>query len=495
MTDSAKTSFELPTDPAALDALLEECRFRADPLADGVIDEILGGVDHVDAEDATWQGRLERIRAVNKVIATWTTNGLARNWRGGEHEQQLGIAEPLERYVRDAGKPPAWATPTQLAHAETLFQESGVLPVAILFCASLPECYVLPDLSMVLQATAQLKDHTEYRLRATGSMIFPLMMRGGLTSDSGGGVAQVLKVRLIHATIRHLILRDSPERLLAILHSDASESVSVAANPAVADGSMYGTLLAHGWQLNEEGMPCDQEELAYTLLTFSYVCLRSMRQLGVAASPEDEAAYLHLWNVMGHYLGIDPRLMVQDMASAERLFAQMQVRGRKRWAQTPIGADPRPALGQALMRAMESLLGDGVIRHFPVLMTRYLCGPLNAREIGVVDRAPGVARLLFFGGMAVTKLIDRALRWISPQFSICRLIARIFGYRVIMTFLMTQTRPLNLPDALGGQAQTVVAAWGNDPHAPQWVNRVEDWVTMRGDWRDTRKTTPTSATP
>lgn len=497
MTESKDPSFQLPESADALEALLEECRFLADPIADGVIDEILGGVDHIDDDDQDWQRRLDRIRAVNAVLSTWTTNAAVWNWRGDQPTRDAGIAAPLERFVAEVGHLPDWVDAQKLARAETLFQESGVLPVAILFCASLPECYVLPDLSLVLQATAQLEAHTEYRIRATGSMIFPLMMRGGLTNGGGAGIAGVLKVRLIHAMIRHLILRDSPERMLHAMRTKSGTAGVVAANTSFADGKMYGTLLAHGWQLEEEGMPCDQEELAYTLLTFSYVCLRSMRRLGVPADPNDEAAYLYLWNVMGHFLGVDRRLMVEDVKSGERLFAQIQARGRKRWAQTAPQQDPRPALGQALMRAMESLLGSGLIRHFPVLMTRYLCGPVNAREIGVVDRAPTIARVVFFTGMAVTKFIDRVLRLIAPQFSVCRLVARTLGYRVIMKFLMDQTRPLQLPESLRARVVETVAKWGNDPHAPKWVNRVEDWVTMPGDWRDTGVTNPrqTSATP
>jgi hypothetical protein len=78
--------------------------------------------------------------------------------------------------------------------------EYGALSVTMLFCSSLPECYVIPDLAAVLHATGQLETHTDYRIRATGAMIFPVMMAGGLTAPDGGGIAQILKVRLIHHT-------------------------------------------------------------------------------------------------------------------------------------------------------------------------------------------------------------------------------------------------------------------------------------------------------
>ncbi|MCB2042404.1 MAG: DUF2236 domain-containing protein, partial [Rhodoferax sp.] len=65
------------------------------------------------------------------------------------------------------------------------FYEYGPLSCILLFCASLPECYVLPDLATVLHRAGQLEQHTEYRIRSTAAMIFPVMMRGGLSDASG----------------------------------------------------------------------------------------------------------------------------------------------------------------------------------------------------------------------------------------------------------------------------------------------------------------------
>ena len=65
-----------------------------------------------------------------------------------------------------------------------------MLSCTLLFCASLPECYVLPDLAEVLHTTGQLEQRTDWRIRSTAAMIFPVMMRGGLTTPAGGGVAR-----------------------------------------------------------------------------------------------------------------------------------------------------------------------------------------------------------------------------------------------------------------------------------------------------------------
>ena len=65
--------------------------------------------------------------------------------------------------------------------------DHGALSCILLFCASLPECYVVPDLSSVLHTTGQLEQNTEYRIRSTAAMIFPVMLHGGL-SHRGAGV-------------------------------------------------------------------------------------------------------------------------------------------------------------------------------------------------------------------------------------------------------------------------------------------------------------------
>ena len=181
---------------------LAEARLRADPLADTTIERVLEGCA---GPAEMWL----RIGMVNQQLASWQTNADLDHWRATP-DTPACVAEALEGYVRAARPLPAWADASRIGRAESAFMDMSMLSCTLLFCASLPECYVLPDLSAVLHVAGQLERHTDYRIRATAAMIFPVMMKGGLTSASGGGIAQIIKVRLIHATIRHLILRGTP---------------------------------------------------------------------------------------------------------------------------------------------------------------------------------------------------------------------------------------------------------------------------------------------
>lgn len=459
---------------AANEAELNAMQLDTDPLADDTIARILGpwpaGMPEPDAPQ--WQA----IATVNRVIAQWTDNASLHTWQPGDGVP-APIAQALRDYVDAAQALPPWADARKIARAEQLFMEHGALSCLLLFCASLPECYVIPDLSAVLHTSGQLEQHTEYRIRATAAMIFPVMLHGGLTRPQGCGVAQVLKVRLIHATIRNLILHGNPQDAGGRLRPGQVPALALQAGIPV---TMYRAMYARGWNLAQQGAPCNQEEQAYTLLTFGYVFLRGMRRLGIGLPPADEEAFLHAWNVIGHILGIDNALMVHNMHQGASLMAQMQERGRA----SPVTPDPRPALGQALMQTMAQAIPWGPAKAFPPLMTHYLCGTQTAQDLGIDTRAvPWTSKLLFHGLLGTARAIDRLVRLLLPRFSLTRMLARAVSYQFMSRLLMSQTRPLQLPEELLNPMQEAVARWSDDPRAPAWVNRLEDRLTTAGTWR------------
>lgn len=439
---------------------------RADPLADDTIAAILSGF-----EGSQW----DAIATVNRLLAQWQTNADVAGWQAPPGTPER-IAAALQAYLAAGSTLPAWADAEKIGRAEELFFGMGMMSCSLLFCASLPECYVVPDLAGVLHVAGQLEAHCDYRVRSTAAMIFPVMMKGGLTTPEGGGIAQILKVRLIHATIRHLILRGNPS------------SMQNAAVPALDAPcrNVYDTLFNHGWDVPANGLPCNQEELAYTLLTFHYIFLRGLRQLGLGLPQQDEQAYLHAWNVVGHVLGIESALMVQDMERAATSFNDLQARGRA----SPYLPDPRPALGAALMKAMQDEIPLRVLKPFPVLLTRYLCGDAARVDLALDQRVNLLSRLLFIAGMGLARGIDSLVRLVLPGFSICRMITRIFGYQFTVKFLMDQTRPLKLPATLLNQVEHTVRSWGDDPSAPRWMNALEARLAGRRARRATGGSQP-----
>jgi hypothetical protein len=232
-------------------------------------------------------------------------------------------------------------------------------------------------------------------------------------------------------------------------------------------------MIAHGWRLKQEGLPCNQLQLSYTLLTFHYVYLRSLHKLAIPFRPRAEQAYLHTWSVVGHILGIDAAHMPGNMEQAESLFTRMQAWGRSR----PLGllpdgqaaTDPRPKLGQALMAVMETYLPWNVLKPFPVLLTRELCGPATSRDIGIDGPVSLVSRFIYSSVMEAVRAIDAVGRVFNRDFCLTRLITDAIGYRAITQFLLQQTRRLSLPDHLASQVQQMSGHWAGKGRMRRWL--------------------------
>ena len=208
---------------AISDAALADMQHHADPLADKTIADILGDWPAGDvAVDAPQWARND---TVNRLFGQWADNATLVGWTAQGEGVDAAMADALNYYVQTAQVLPDWADARKIERAEKLFMEHGALSCILLFCASLPECYVIPDLSSVLHTSGQLEQNAEYRIRSTAAMIFPVMMHGGL-SHPGAGVAQVLKVRLIHATIRNLILHGSPQSAVAQLLAGGAGNIA-----------------------------------------------------------------------------------------------------------------------------------------------------------------------------------------------------------------------------------------------------------------------------
>src|SRR5262249_1816707 len=118
------------------------------------------------------------------------------------------------------------------------------------------------------------------RLFRTMQMVVDVMEPGGL-GPQGYGIRTVQKVRLIHAAIRYHLLH------------------------AKWDGSL--------------GIPINQEDLAGTLLTFSFFPMEGLRKLGANISADAAQAYFETWCAVGRLLGVTPEMIPNDLEAAAEL--------------------------------------------------------------------------------------------------------------------------------------------------------------------------------
>jgi hypothetical protein len=177
---------------------------------------------------------------------------------------------------------PLWVDWDVLDRGGALLLRAGPLGGLVLALKSLVSGYRSPAGNKPLAFSGRLTEQAPRRLRETGRFIQTTIQKGGLRPHADG-YSLTLKVRLIHAGVRRMILRS-------------------------------GRWNAEAW-----GAPVNQHDQMGTSLLFSAVLLEGLEQLGVRIPREDADAYMHLWRYSGYLMGIDPELLPSTQAEGDRL--------------------------------------------------------------------------------------------------------------------------------------------------------------------------------
>ena len=372
------------------DALLDRMRKLGDPVADGPVAAVLerGGVD-----------------AVSAIMRT-----LVRVDQPVPEE----LPDEIQDYLVETVPLPEWADLRRIKRGQQLFETWGVQIAVCLFCASLPSSYAAANGVKVLYLTARLDTDARRRVMETGQFLIDVLAVGGLDDERGKGRRTIQRVRLMHAAVRHLI-KARNEQTPGMWHPD--------------------------W-----GTPINQEDLAGTLLAFSYVVADPLRRLGVRVPAKDVDAYLHLWNVIGHLLGVRDELLVRDVADAAALVDTIRRRQFK--------ASPE---GQELTGALLNLLDEQTPFHrfddtIPPLI-RHLIGDetadlLRVPKSDLADDLGWLARIANWFFVHVLGRIERDL----PRYQLMSRMAPAFG-RDLLDALFKLERggeraPFDIPDHL-----------------------------------------------
>ncbi len=272
---------------------------------------------------------------------------------------------------------PDWVDPAKIQLGAKLWQQNTLPTLIVLYSASLPACYLIKNGIPALYQTDKLRkvDYIFQRIYETGLMLADTMDPGGISvikdvnvdenelllqalqnldsegnwqqhgrlcqrenSESGipleqqdvqneidrlaekstrylwgKGYLAAKKVRFLHASMRYML--NSPQRCCPFGHVD---------NPKTLAESLSHRDQA--WDTKALGVPINQEDLAYTLLTFGYLIPRGLAKWGIPISLEEKEAFLHLWKVIGYVMGVEPELMTDNWQEAKQLYEQIERR-------------------------------------------------------------------------------------------------------------------------------------------------------------------------
>lgn len=370
------------------DEYLESFRSMGDPSADEVVASLF----------AEGEGAVHR--------ASQLLRGLVDN----DDVPDSHMAPKLRAFLLQTASP-SWADRDRIEAGARLFQRYGPHMTTLLNLYSLPMTYTARKGVQVLARTNRLQSNATRRITETAQMIIDVMKPGGLElnpDEYGAGIRSAQKVRLLHATIRHLILQHDPT-----------------------------------WQA-EWGLPINQEDMAGTLLSFVTPILDGLERLGIQLSAAEKDAYLHCWNVVGHFLGVREELLTHDLESAIALSKQIAARHS--------GACPEgQALTKALIETMEHLVPGNLLDDVPVRLMRFFIGEEAAQllalpEADPIDRHLGLRMLL--GRSNKSRDAEES----EDPSDLLRTAAELFGRALLQGLLMVfrgfKRQPFDLPTQL-----------------------------------------------
>ena len=250
------------------DEFLDSMRHQIDPTADQVVEQVIAshGLD-----------------TFNRTLKQLVDN------RG---EIPTSLPTSVQAFFEETQKLPQWADQEKIIQGENVFMQYGPETVAMLFFVSLPTAYAMERGSHVLTITAELTKRVHRRIFQTAQFITDVMQPGGL-SPNGRGIRSAQKIRLIHASIRYYI----------------------------ANLPTWESEWNHAW-----GRPINQEDMAETLMDFSVGILRGLKKIRVKLTVDEAEAYHHVWRVVGYILGIDIRLLPENVEDAFELANAISAR-------------------------------------------------------------------------------------------------------------------------------------------------------------------------
>ncbi|WP_051295943.1 oxygenase MpaB family protein [Eisenibacter elegans] len=270
------------------DQQLATKRQEGDAAADAVVQEMFANTAHT----AQYMRQLHSIK---------TNQDLTK----------AGLSPFLQEYFSQHQQLPPWAD-TQAMNRASVFFDKHTQPVLLLLgLLSLPYCYAAALGAKVLCYTERIRSQTYQRLGETAQFVVDVTAPQGF-GEQGSAWASILKVRLMHATVRHHLLRHKT------------------------------------WDSSHWGVPVNQEDMAGTNLAFSWLVLRGLRHSGWQVSSQEALDYLHLWNVIGYGLGISEDLLPNNAKAAFWLSKRI---GQRHFRPSEEGQSLTKALLQSLAQS------------------------------------------------------------------------------------------------------------------------------------------------
>jgi hypothetical protein len=323
-------------------------------------------------------------------------------------------SESVRALIAASAVVPPWLDWERVARAHQVFTRAGLLGGLALGLSSLVHGYAAPEGNKPLAFSGRLKERADRRLAETGHFITAVTEEGGVRPGALGWRV-VLKVRLMHAAVRRLLL---------------------------ASGR---------WSTEDWSHPINQHDMAATILLFSCVFIDGIRRVGVHVTPAEADDYQHLFRWVGTLIGVEPALLPASYAEAKHLAEAIHL------MQGPPDADSRElvqALLEGPLRAADTPREVKRARRMVAIsagLCRSFVGDRLADQLGLPRDA---YRHVATGLRATFGVLEHARRGVPGLDLVVRLLGDRYWRLVVSRGLGDVPARFELPEALGRTPRT-----------------------------------------
>jgi len=378
---------------------------------------------HLDSARARFGDRVDRLAPyllqsdllADAVIEAFEGLPPRSGWAMLEQGLAKGIAavpdapEALRALFAEIDHVPVWVDWRTIDRGGELLFRTGIIGGIVLGAKSLVLGYVSPAGNKPLVLSGRLQQQAARRLNETSRFVQAVCRPDGLRRH-GDGLAITVKVRLMHAQVRRMILRSGR------------------------------------WDGDRWGLPINQHDMAGTQLLFSIAVLEGLRDFGFRIPSDEAESYMHLWRYVSRLIGVDPEISVTSELDARALAELIAA------TQEPPDDDSR-ALVRALLDSPQETAKTDEARRRAVLTTHLGQGFVRGLLGEEMADALGVPRTPWRYAMEVARAATRAAEVARETVPGARGALVDAGHRywdrVVQIGLAGATAEFRLPERLG----------------------------------------------
>ena len=188
----------------------------------------------------------------------------------------------LMEFFEKAARPPEWVDLNAFDAGIRMFHRNSRLVLGAFVGGVLVEGFST-SIGKSFNTTGRLREQGVRRLRQNNRHMIEIFMPHGLAID-GDGWRLSVRVRLIHAQVRHL-LNNSDD-----------------------------------WDTEAWGVPLSSAHMGYSITAFSARLVQHMKSLGAIFNDAEKESFLAVWRYTGHLMGIPEAILFQNEEDAFELY-------------------------------------------------------------------------------------------------------------------------------------------------------------------------------